>query len=1265
MNTITGKILIKETGIGIPNLQIVIYDIDNPSQKENWKETFNAPAAHKLWQSIPGNRLGSCLTDKNGGFDISFDESIFSNGEQIKGPDLLLMVLAPEEAKLTTANRILHVSQDIVANASKKETYIIRIPQAELDKHQINAYRPVNTITSDSIKEEIRKSYQFSKEVKEALKQEANEKIEKGKIIKTKIDKALENFTFSKVPPNVRDSNLYLKPNEKVSDKLKKVVEDTLKAIPQKDASAKRKLRLKLKEEDLQKLGISLNNGQVEGSVTIQQVFNYLGNAMAGGTLEKASSDLAVCINKSKAEKQLEEALHKCKLEKLSSDLEACLKKNKEIQLEKALEKCKAGETVEEEPDCQSSPQGQPFTVEDQINRQMQFTIPPEEELSYGVKRNGEIVATISKPGPTENTAFHDFERLEIAFDNIWYEAFDPSLAMSVQRLLSEMIKYSNRISGIDELPEIYNVDDLTQLYYTFLNTKEIIEESEEEEVIAPPMPHKTNFYLEEVEEYYWGKMTAAERSQFTSLIFQRVALDQAWEIRNAEFEIKDTNTDWQEESAAYKVQADALLASARNIYGAAVTRISNESTTPNGEKRSSRTEPIINTKLQEIMMELDQRLGWPHKFDIFAPNAINYGLMFTYRQTWVPKDYQVGELVSTLPLAPKEVRKYSTKRIIKRTKAQKEIIDNQSSRSSEANTTLKADAEIVKQAKNKTSFQLTASASLSVGPIEGEVGTQFGTEAEKTSSDTKKNFREAVLKAAEEYKKQVKLEVETTTSDEIETTSSGEIMNPNEEITVTYLFYELHRQYQISEKLHKLTPVILVANEVPKPNDIDEDWLIAYDWILRRVILDDSFLPALQYVTTSIAGDQLALEILKENVSRQAKLVDAIRNQVEKKTGLSNDAFNQLKRLIDKPVTGADQAAVIKSIATGLGAFSWAFAFEGGEDDSAEKREEIAKMALERSDKGVQEVNAKLATEVTALKEAINKYTSALQEHFDRQTAIARLRIHVKENILYYMQAIWDYEPVDQRYFRLYNLEVPWIDIDDPSRTEVIVHRTRNSDDYLGNLRELSQPRIGGQPRIGVDVPLVVEIERLNTTPKKLHEIADLDNLLGFKGNYMIFPMKVNSYLHKYMMQDYIDTDTGGLRDPDEAGNYTTNEVLDFLCCMQKTQPDVFEENREKIVDEFVKMQAKPRKESELVVVPTGSLYIEALPGEHAILENFKLTHRALDVKKVQSEVRHAELENIRLASRLTAGVTDDPDVDKRIIIEGNGAGTIVTPEI
>ena len=81
-------------------------------------------------------------------------------------------------------------------------------------------------------------------------------------------------------------------------------------------------------------------------------------------------------------------------------------------------------------------------------------------------------------------------------------------------------------------------------------------------------------------------------------------------------------------------------------------------------------------------------------------------------------------------------------------------------------------------------------------------------------------------------------------------------------------------------------------------------------------------------------------------------------------------------------------------------------------------------------------------------------------------------------------------------------------------------------------------------------------------------------------------------------------------------------------------------------------------------IIVPTDSLFIEALPGAHPILEDFKLMHRAVDVKKVQAEVRGLELENLRFAARLVKGEREDPTIEKKIIVEGESADVIVPPD-
>jgi len=88
-------------------------------------------------------------------------------------------------------------------------------------------------------------------------------------------------------------------------------------------------------------------------------------------------------------------------------------------------------------------------------------------------------------------------------------------------------------------------------------------------------------------------------------------------------------------------------------------------------------------------------------------------------------------------------------------------------------------------------------------------------------------------------------------------------------------------------------------------------------------------------------------------------------------------------------------------------------------------------------------------------------------------------------------------------------------------------------------------------------------------------------------------------------------------------------------------------------------------RRSTDEIIVPTGQLFIEALPGSHPLLEDFKLLHRLEDVRKVKAEVRHAELENLRLASRVVGGqerpeLLEDPDIEKKIVVE-NGADVIV----
>jgi hypothetical protein len=95
-------------------------------------------------------------------------------------------------------------------------------------------------------------------------------------------------------------------------------------------------------------------------------------------------------------------------------------------------------------------------------------------------------------------------------------------------------------------------------------------------------------------------------------------------------------------------------------------------------------------------------------------------------------------------------------------------------------------------------------------------------------------------------------------------------------------------------------------------------------------------------------------------------------------------------------------------------------------------------------------------------------------------------LRIHVKNNIIYHMQAIRTYEPPDQRYFRLYDLDVP-----------VFSHSTAVSAEPDQSARALIKTALNpGKSFIEVSNFSIPRIQEDVTM--KLHQVADIDSLWG-----------------------------------------------------------------------------------------------------------------------------------------------------------------------
>jgi hypothetical protein len=303
-------------------------------------------------------------------------------------------------------------------------------------------------------------------------------------------------------------------------------------------------------------------------------------------------------------------------------------------------------------------------------------------------------------------------------------------------------------------------------------------------------------------------------------------------------------------------------------------------------------------------------------------------------------------------------------------------------------------------------------------------------------------------------------------------------------------------------------------------------------------------------------------------------------------------------------------------------------------------------------------ELRMKREQEASSLTSTVASYTKAFAEAVNRSTQVARLRVHVKQNILYYMQAIWSHEPPDQRYFRLHNTKVPTLV---PARRKIRVDLDNVMDGSLVSMAHRTLPRFSPSPThtYGLEVKPTID-PVFESIP--LSRAADLDNLLGFKGNYMIFALQDSNALTDMMMDPYVDRAFNALIDPDDIGNWSLEEFATYVCCLHaRLGADEFAAVKPQLKEQHRQLLVSARRSDDMVTIPTGSLFVEALPATHSVVEEFKARHRAMDVKKVQAEVRRAELENIRYAARILDDELGDPDVDRQIVVHGDSH--LVTP--
>ena len=1265
-NVVHGNVLTHETQEPIPGVLVVAYDIDRGRQQElvnlvgsathdlshgldssvapssaSAGDALELPEWMNFWNSLQSDRLGSVLTDENGEFRLEFADDLFRGHGPEARPDIALLVMAPEDAMPGTflathpALRILHYAYSVRAGAGRTEAYAIRIRAERLDRHGVTYGGAGGVSVEGGISPQALMS---------AVAQRLS--------FDTAIDASTDFQRLLSGPRAAAAASV-----GKAQSVAARLARTRLSATPGRLVATRVAERATLQEE-----------------VVVDAIARFRDRNLSLHIAEALATEIET--DPSRTAEILRRREPELDLVRTRSLLDAC----------RARQACRAasGDTTDTSAPAPGTPgddtitlpgaPGTPtdpttpadgttglFTSEQAQNIILGRTLGQVEDLrvydkdligkrsdALGLAKS--LDALELRGGPADVTSYHDFHSLQLALKNVWEAVYDKAMRGDAAELYDRWVRV-RRYLGQPE-PDDTELNELESL-------EDLLSAVERDTSAAAGLSDRTGTLPD------WNGNPGVGG-------FGGAVLNAMGPAGRA---VQGAVT-----SATTPHRGGARRDGVRSASAASVAVRDERARTvvvrPGGRSAPGGSEPTVTAttpepehllgRLRRLTEGMRARLREPYAFDVFAPNTFNFGLLTTYRQRWQPETYQVGELVATKPLAPGEERTFSSKQVIKTSRVEKEISNALSAHKSESSASTRADAEIVQKARSATNFQQNVQANFRMGGMM-DIGstTQFGTEQARESERRKKNMREATRSASDEYKNERSLEVTTEEEAEFEQTSSGKITNPNNEITVTYLFYELQRRYRVTEQLHRVRPVILVAQDVPAPHEIDEDWLVAHAWILKRVILDAAFRPALEYVTQTLSGDEFGVDVLEATWRRNLTVVSQISRQLDSRSAMRDQVRTRVVELlgeIQKDNTGQDVAAAIFSGGLSL-------LFGGGDGGpSLEATKEAADRELEFTEGELAEIESRMSQAMNALELSTEKYVKAVRSQLNRRAAIDQLRVHVKDNILYYMQAIWSHEPSDQRFFRLYDLPINWVELEEGTTGSV----TR-----VASAAPPPAPGSGGGGDGGVGVSVAGSADLLRwlansegraatrfflnfpvrvvptSSMRALAEVADIDNLLGFKGNYMMFPLREANPLTDFMMQEYKADDTLGVLDPDELGNLTSDEVEELLHCIEIDE-SISDEMRAGMRRLVCERRAFGESDGETVIVPTGQLFIEALPGAHPVLEDFKLLHRALDVKKAEAEVRRLELQNLRYADRGVHGERGDPDIEQHTIIEG-----------
>jgi hypothetical protein len=337
--------------------------------------------------------------------------------------------------------------------------------------------------------------------------------------------------------------------------------------------------------------------------------------------------------------------------------------------------------------------------------------------------------------------------------------------------------------------------------------------------------------------------------------------------------------------------------------------------------------------------------LTWP--FASFPDGDINLGLRLVYRQEWRHLGDQRGDVVRTIPLAPNQVERVSS--------SVKRKTNGHSTGAVE---------EVARAVAGAMKWPLETEGSINMGVygLAGRTDMGLRSECRESSLYASTRLSETMRMMAARIRSETRVVVSTDGEEGFEPSASTEIRNPTDDEAVTFVYSRLQKRYEVLTRLAEVENVVMVAEKLPTPAEIDFWWVKQHDWILAKVLLDESFRDALA------------------SISQDARSPDA-GVSVSELQGVRDSTIEHLDTFAGKVSVRPDGIEMVGEWKRG----SREIGREWQRAPQEPAREQLERLALD--------------FEVDAMRD--------------------RLYEHLRANILHYQRAIWQQEDPQQRSMR------------------------------------------------------------------------------------------------------------------------------------------------------------------------------------------------------------------------------------------------------